>query len=169
MNEALEQRWRQTAAPFDGLTVAFASEELMPLPLLRQALLAVIPALQRHWPTDNLFVLDDWHEHDGYVSMARPTTWSELLQRCGTNAKTMAFTHGDWEVRRAVFSEDYGFYLRVYVPAEDDNDYPERRGRFDVTCAPELAGELAGLAASAIGLPVTEFEAKAFFDRRYGG
>ena len=155
--------------PFDGQTVAFASEELTPLPALRRAMLVIIPALQQRWSKAKLFVLDDWHEHDGCVTVAQPTTWPELLQRIGTNEETMTFTHGDWDVRLAFFPEDYGFYLRVYVPAEYDNDYPERRGSFDVTCALELASELAGLAASVSGLPVAQVEAKAFFDRRYSG
>ena len=108
MGNALNQRWKQAAPPFSGLTVAFASEELTPLPALRQVLLVIFP-------------------------------------------------------------DDYGFYLRVYVPAHYDNDYPERRGSFDVTCAPELAAELAEIVASASRLPVSKFEAKAFFDCGYGG
>lgn len=169
MNDVLNQRWKQASLPFNGLTVTFASEELTPLPALRQALLVVVPALQRHWPKANLFMLDDWHEHDGYVNIARPATWAELLQRVGTDAETMAFAHGDWGVRLAFFPEDYGFYLRVYIPTDDDNDYPERRGSFDVTSATELASEIADLAASASGLLVAKFEAKAFFDLSFGG
>ena len=42
-------------------------------------------------------------------------------------------------------------------------------GDFDVTCAPELAVELAELAASASELPVVGRAAKDFFDCRYGG
>lgn len=169
MNEALYQRWKRASPPFDGQTVMFASEELTPLPALRQALLVIVPALQQRWSEAKLFMLDDWHEHDGYVSIARPTTWRELLERLGTNEETMAFTHGDWDVRLAFFPEDYGFYLRVYIPTEDDNDYPEQRGSFDVTCAVELASEIAGLAASASGLSVAESKAKAFFDLYFSG
>ena len=169
MNDAWNRRWKQASPPFDGQTVAFASEELTPLPALRQALLVIIAVLQQRWPEASLFVLDDWHEHDGFVNAARPTAWPELLQRAGTDEKTMTFTQGEWDVRLAFFPDDYGFYLRVYVPAHYDNDYPQRRGSFDVTCAPELAATLSEIAASASGLPVTQFEAKAFFDRCYGG
>ena len=155
--------------PFDGLTVAFDSDELTPLPALRQALLAVAPALQEHWPDAVLFKLDDWHEHDGYVNVEQPSSWQELWQRIGNNETTMSFTHGDWEVRLAFFPDDYGFYLRVYIPAASDQDYPERRGSFDLTCAPKLASALAARAAAASGLPMAETEAKTYFDRCYSG
>jgi hypothetical protein len=114
-------------------------------------------------------MLADWHEHDGYVNAAQPTTWQELLRRVGTDETTMTFTRDDWAVRMAFFPEDNGFYLRVYIPPEDDNDYPERRGNFDITCESELASELASLAKLATDLPIAELQAKPYFDHGYGG
>ena len=80
MNNALYQWWQDAAAPFDGDTVGFDAEELTSLAALRQVLLAVVPALQKLWPNTKLLMLDDWHEHDGYVSNEQPVTWQELSQ-----------------------------------------------------------------------------------------
>ncbi len=169
MNQELERRWQKSSAPFHGQTVAFASEGLTPLPALRLALLAVTAHLQRQWPASVLFTLDDWHEHDGFINEARPTSWQELSLTLASDEALLTLSHGDFLVRRAFFPQTYDFYLRVYIPADYDNDHPERRGDFDVTCTPPLAAELKHLAASASGLKLVEYSAKDFFDRRYGG
>jgi len=168
-NGALEQRWRDGAAPFNGQTVLFASPDLTPLPALRFALLAVVSRLQQRWLASALCTLDDWHEHDGFVNEAKPASWQGISAALASESALFALSHGDSDVRRAFSPPTYDFYLRVYVPAEYDNDYPERRGDFDVTCALELADELADLAASASGLPVVRQDARGFFDRRYAG
>lgn len=169
MTGELERRWRAALAPFDGQTVAFASEDLTPLPALRLALLAVASALRQRWAETVLFTQDDWHEHDGFLSAARPASWQDLSDALASDKALLTLSHGDFKVRRAFFPATYDLYLRVYVPAEYDNDYPERRGAFDLTCGAELAAELAGRAASASGLPIAECDAKAFFDRCYDG
>ena len=94
MNNALHQRWQSGEVPFDGCTMRFDTDELTPLPALHRALLAVVPALQERWSQAQLFTLDDWHEHDGYVNAEQPTNWQELWQRVGNNETTMAFTCG---------------------------------------------------------------------------
>ena len=78
MNEALEQRWPDGAAPFNGQTVSFASQDLTPLPALRLTLLAGVPRLQQRWPEAALCTLDDWHEHDGFVNEAKPASWHDI-------------------------------------------------------------------------------------------
>ena len=169
MTSELERRWRDGSAPFNGKTVAFASDDLTPLPALRLALLALFPRLQQHRPNAALLTLDDWHEHDGFINEARPAAWQDLSAALASDEALLTLSQGDWDVRRAFFPPTYEFYLRIYVPSACDNDYPERRGDFDVTCPTSPAAELAGLIASASGLPVAEYDAKGFFDRRSGG
>lgn len=168
MNEAGERRWRGGLAPFNGQTVALVSEDLTPLPALRLALLAIVSRLQEHWPEAALFALDDWHEHDGFVSRAEPTSWHNLSYALASDEALLTLSTGETYVRRAFFPDTYDFYLRVYVPADYDNGYPERRGNFDVTCAPALAAELAERAASVGGLSVARHDAKAWPLRRVG-
>jgi hypothetical protein len=72
-------------------------------------------------------------------------------------------------VRLAFFPDDHGFYLRVYVATEHDNDGMVWGGNFDLTCTSELASELADIVASASELPVAKMEARTYFDLHYGG
>ena len=108
----LERRWRVALAPFGGQTVAFASEDLTPLPALRLALLAVAAALRQQWPEVALFTLDDWHEHDGFLSAARPASWQDLSDALTSDKALLTLSHGDSEVRRAFFPATHDFYLR---------------------------------------------------------
>ena len=169
MNNDLQQRWRKGQVPFSGFTIAYDTQELLSLSSLRQALLAVVPSLQERWPQAELFLLNDWHEHDGYVNAEKPTSWQELFQMIEADEAIKKFSTGEWEVRRAFFPDDYGFYLRVYVASEHDNDRTGWGGNFDLTCPSVLASDLADIVASASRLPVAKMEAKAYFDLHYGG
>ena len=169
MDGGLERRWREGAPPFDGQTVSFDTEDLTPLTPLRHALLAVTPLLQERWPDAGLFTLDDWHDHDGYVTVGKPASWAKLTAALASDDLFLTLSRGDYLVRMAFFPPTYVFYLRIYVPDASDNDYPERRGNFDVTCAPELAAELAECATNASDLAMTIQGARSFFDLRYSG
>ncbi len=169
MNGELERRWRGGIVPFSGQTITIDSEDLTPLTPLRHALLAVVSRLQQRWSDAALLSLDDWHEHDGFITVAKPISWVYLLSTLASDETLLALSHGDWAVRMSFFPKTYDFYLRVYVPADYDSDYPERRGDFDITCASELAAELADNAALASGLSFANRGAKNFFDPRYSG
>lgn len=168
MNEVLERRWRVGQLPFNGQTVAVDAEDMTPLPTLRLALLSVVSRLHQYWPESTLLTLDDWHEHDGFVTDGKPASWQSLLACLASESSMLALSQGDWDVRRAYFPDTYEFFLRIYIPAEYDNDYPECRGDFDVTCAADLAAELAEIIIAS-DLPIARHNAKSFFDRRYGG
>lgn len=155
--------------PFSGFTIAYDTQELLSLSAVCQALLAVVPSLQERWPQAELFVLNDWHEHDGYVNAEKPTSWQELFQLIEEDEAVRKFSTGEWEVRRAFFPDDYGFYLRVYVASEHDNEGAVWGGNFDLTCPSTLASELADVVTLASGLPVAKVEAKAYFDLHDGG
>ena len=156
-------------SPFDGQTVAIEAENLTPLPPLRQALSAVVSLLQQRWPNAVLLSLDDWHEHDGYLTGGKPTSWTALASALASEDSLVTLSTNVWEVRKAFFPETNDFYLRIYVMTDLDDDYPEPCGDFDVTCAPTLAAELAESVLNATSLPVARQEAKIFFDQRYGG
>ncbi len=101
MNNDLQQRWRQGRVPFSGFTILFDTEELLSLSAVCQALLAVVPILQERWSQAELFVLNDWHEHDGYVNAEQPTSWPEIFQMIEEDEAVKKFSTGEWEVRRA--------------------------------------------------------------------
>ena len=81
--------------PFSGLTIMFDTKELLSLSAIRQALLAVVPALQERWPQAKLFVLNDWHEHDGYVNAEQSTSWQQLFQRIEEDEAVKQFSTGE--------------------------------------------------------------------------
>jgi hypothetical protein len=144
VDEELDRRRRNGEPPFDGLTVTV--EHLLPLPCLRQALISVVRRLRQEWPRSNLYSLHDWHEHDGWISPAKPSSWQEVEALLASEDALRRSAPGDTYVRLAFFPEGREFYLRWYVPADYDQDsLSDWTGHFDLTCRPELARELAAL------------------------
>jgi hypothetical protein len=88
----------------------------------------------------------------------------------------MAACTGDTYVRKAYFSLERDYYLRIYVPDKYDNPFhsPEDPdfvdcGLFDVTCSHLLAERIAA-AVRATGVKDLDLiPAKTFFDHSYGG
>lgn len=165
MDQEMVRRWRQGLAPFDGLHVG--TDDYLPLPLLRSVLIAVGGRLQRDHPEALLLTLQDWHEHDGYVTSPRSTSWQELWSTLACDDRFYASRSSEDQVSNAFFPEDRSFYWRYHVLDEDEEPdyYPGRHGWFDVTCAAPLARDLVE-AVRAEG--VTEIRvqpAKQYFDR----
>ncbi|MEO6711379.1 MAG: hypothetical protein ABIP42_17490 [Planctomycetota bacterium] len=155
--------WKAATPPFDGVTVFDASEAEAELHVLRQAAIGVIGVLQRSFPDPELFVLADWHEHDGFGSPARGTTWSEVLMHCETDRAFLYFKTGDAMVFRAVYPRTMQFYLRIYV--DEDSTEEKGTGTLDVSLPRELASR-ASEALEAAGMLPGVANAKAFFDLR---
>ena len=144
MDEELDRRRRSAEPPFDGLTITV--EDLLPLARLRQVLVAVVGRLRPESPGRPLLTLHDWHEHDGWISPAKLSSWEEVEAFLASEEALRRSAPGDTYVRRAFFPESREFYLRWYVPDEYDQDsLPDWTGHFDVTCPPELAREIAAL------------------------
>lgn len=168
MTSALHTRWINKQPPFDGLTVSLAGDELAPLPALRQGLQILVGELERMFGDRPLYAAADWHEHDGYISEAQTTSWDEVRSWLASDDALQAAGRGDTYVRTAVLPEGAEFYLRFYIPGEHANDYPERRGNFDLTCQKEVAQSLAAALESNTALRLTSVPAEQFFDRSYG-
>jgi hypothetical protein len=113
MNSALQERWWVGHAPFGGLTIA--SDGGMPLGAVRAILAEVVPYLQRQWDHRQLYLLEDWHAHDGYLRDARATSWGELRVACSSNAELLSLCSDDTGVATAVYPDDYGFLPSVRV------------------------------------------------------
>jgi hypothetical protein len=169
MTPDLNERWLHGLSPFDGLTVSPLQEDLVLLPILRKALRGILDRLCEEYSGRSVYRAEDWHEHDGHLSAARPLSWSELESWLASDGTLYAAGHEDTDVRTAVFPDGQQCYLRLCIPRDHDNPYPERRGSFDVTCGPELARDLAGIARESGGFVVTVTPAKEYFDRSYGG
>lgn len=169
MTPDLYQRWIQGQHPFDGMTLSIASDDLVPLPALLHVLRLLVEELERMYGDRPLHTAPDWHERDGCIIKARPSSWDELRSWLVSRDALMAAGHGDTYVRTAILPEDAEFYLRFYVPWECDNHYPERRGDFDLTAEAEVVQSLAALLENQTVLPLALDPAKQFFDGSYSG
>ena len=173
MDSEFDRRWRATEAPFDGVTVALKG--FTPLTDLRKVLVVMVDVLHAHHPDVPLLGLRDWHEHDGFLTEAHPSSWGELRSLLASEAALRGASAGDTYVRTAFFPEGRDFLLRLYVPDDYDNpfhDYDDPSlvpyGVFDVTCPEPLVLRVRG-AAQGAGADVQVTPAKAFFDANYSG
>jgi hypothetical protein len=173
MDSEFDMRWRQAEAPFDGVTIFLT--DFVPLSALRPMLIAVVNVLHAYCPHSHLFRLEDWHEHDGYVKEATPTTWQELQAALASVDALQRESMGDTYVRTAWFPQERDFLLRFYIPDIYDNPYFDHddphlvhHGIFDVTVQEPLASQVQAAAQEA-GAVINSMPAKAFFDRNYSG
>jgi hypothetical protein len=165
MDDEFNQRWQRAESPFDGVTLFLA--DYVPLAALRTALTAVVTALHARYPHSRMFQLHDWHEHDGFVLEATPTTWDEIRAALASDGALERTCTDDSYVRTAWFPEERDFLLRFHVRDLDDPS-PVHHGIFDVTAREPLASRLREAVAEA-GTELSVLPAKAFFDRKYRG
>ncbi len=161
MDTHTEQLWRDVRPPFDGLTLWTP-----PLAItdLREALTAIVDVLETYAEQRALQTAEDWHEHDGYISMAYEATWDQLAGALADDATLRRSIPGDSMVRRAWRPQDDLFYLRWLVyedeqPEAGDADLTASRAIVDAA-ARQLAG---------IGLDVEIGHARDFFAERWAG
>ncbi|HTF90642.1 MAG TPA: hypothetical protein VK843_19645 [Planctomycetota bacterium] len=163
MDSNLSRAWKDAAAPFDGVTVFDDSEEDAGLPVLRQAVIAVIHILQESFLDPELLALDDWHQHDGFGTSGRRTRWSKILEHCQTDQAFLYFKTDDFMVFRGIYPKTMQFYLRVYV--DEDSTAAEGMGKLDVT-VPAGLGAAISEAMRTAGMHPSIEKAKPFFDQR---
>lgn len=161
MDTHTEQLWRDTAPPFDGLT-------LWTPPLattrLREALTVIVDVLEAYAEHRALQTAEDWHEHDGYISMAYEASWDQLTGALSDDEALQRSCPEDDLVRRSWRPQDDLFYLR-WVVYEDGE--PEV-GDADLT-APRAIVDAAARQLAGIGLDVEIGHARDFFAERWAG
>lgn len=161
MDTHTEQLWRDTRPPFDGLTLWTP-----PLAIagLREALTVIVDVLETYAEHRALQTAEDWHEHDGYISMAYEATWDQLTGALSDDAALLRSIPGDAFVRRAWRPQDDRFYLRWLVYEEEE---PEA-GDADLTASRAIVDATARQLAE-IGLDVEIGHARDFFAERWAG
>ena len=165
MTPELQRRWQAATAPFDGVVVATCDDP--ELSILQEMLLLATGELKGAFP--DVYVSDDWHEHDGFLTEPVRITWAELLERFASPLDLYDSRHRDEDVRVAIFPSSYEWLLR-YCIADSEHDYRVSFWNLDFTCSPKSAAD--GL-ASQINATwpgyIDVMPAKEFFDRSYGG
>jgi len=166
MDTHTEQLWRDEARPFDGLTLW---TPLLPTARLREALTVIVAVLETYVEHCALQTTEDWHEHDGYISMAYEASWEQLVGALSDDAALRRSSPEGDLVRRAWRDQGDSFYLRWFTCDDDpDPDDPPGGGDADLTAARAIVDaavrQLAGL-----GLDVEVGPARDFFAGRWGG
>lgn len=117
MDHLLEPRWQNGGKPFHR-------ETLYPLNdvFVRDALVAIPSALRHillYYPSDQLFMFDDWHEHDGFVVQAKPTTIKAVQKQVLTPESYVSNIPDDFAVYRAIYPASLNFLLRYSLSDAD--------------------------------------------------
>ena len=168
MNTKLEKRLKEGKKPFDGNVISL--EDLFVLPELLEFLQICLNVLQREYSDSKLFVFDDWHEHDGYLTTANEYSWKMMDEILSSEESLYESRSGDTFVRKAIFPENLGFLFRYYVMDEDeDSEYPGIWGDFDICGPSALLDEIQAELNLKIELLLYSGPAKIYFDGAYAG
>ncbi len=166
MDASLELSRTQGLAPFDGVTIWNDTDCGPALSKLRALAIEIVGILEGGFPEPSLFVLDDWHEHDGFINASTATTWIDVRKRLSSDDEFLYFSTGDDLVSKALYPKSKQFYLRIYLDQEDPAE--EQTSEIDVTVPLPLASAILE-AFTSNGLSPKSESAKSFFGRRYGG
>lgn len=165
MTPELQQRWQTRAKPFDGTVVATCDEPTLDLVLdmLRFA------AARLYTESEQIAVITDWHEHDGFLSQPTQTTWNEFAARLSNIESLYQSRSSDEYVRIALFPNSFEWLLR-YSIQDSEQDHDDAWCDFDFSCTPgspsfELVSQLH---SKWVGY-TDVLPAKEFFDNSYGG
>ncbi len=160
MDALLRESLSAGTKPFDGNLIHTA--DLLPLSHLSQVLAKTIQVLRSKWPDAELRRHADWHEHDGYLTSSATSCWSEVEDLVSSPEHLYANRPGEDFVRIGIYDLQGSFYLRVWVPDENDDPelHPGRWGSFDIAGPDEL---LRAVQAFATGLALRTTSAVAYF------
>ena len=166
MNKELEKRWKESIKPFDKNVLVL--EDLFVIPELLEMIKTVSKVLKQYYLDTKLFILDDWHEHDGYVTTESECNWGMIDDTLNSENSLYQSRSGDTFVRKAIFPENMDFLFRYYILEEnEDSEYPGIWGDFDICASSTLLNEIKTEFNSEISLLLYEVPAKTYFDGAY--
>src|SRR5882762_684367 len=113
MTQQLQEAWKVSSKPFHDRTVYI--EDLVRIEPLQKIVSSVVRHIELYYASNSLFLFDDWHAHDGYITTPKPLTIAELVEHAATADSLYKWRHGDFAVHRSVYPETFDFLLRVKV------------------------------------------------------
>ena len=125
MTKELEHNLLNNLSPFNTFTLK--PELDLEIDDLRETLLRVLKFIQMYYPNEKLYISDDWHEHDGFITDSKTITIDTILKKMKTNKSFYQWRNGAHEVYKLINPESYNFMLRFYIMDLDDN-LPESPG-----------------------------------------
>jgi|GEM_PF-2151743 len=164
MDTILESLWRTGQKPFHSETI-FPSKDVF----VRDAIVAISSALnhiESYYPSNRLFAFDDWHEHDGFVTPAKPTCLKELREQIMTPDSYVRSLSDDTSVYRAIYPVSLDFVLRYGVGDDDSLEVADRDVQWSFT---GYGNGIAELQKRWQCFGLTAEVSSEFFDKRYAG
>ncbi|MBQ4838545.1 MULTISPECIES: hypothetical protein [Pseudoalteromonas] len=160
MTPDLEKRWKAGDKPFDGEILTSATDSSMEtlLKVMKYFMDMVVD------PSEKIFLYDDWHEHDGFITNSKILSVDVLKSKINSSEALKASTHGDYEVRTAVYSESNNWLMRWCIDLEDDA-YCD----FEFCISKSANCKPLELMHSINRDELNRTNAKDYFDRAYGG
>ena len=103
----------------------------------------ILRILEPKFGNQNLFILDDWHNHDGFVNNSKTIQWTKFdtITNSASSLYNNRFT--DDYVFSSFYPESLEFLLRIDVLDEDDDElYPGIWGEFNLFANDEVINEI---------------------------
>jgi hypothetical protein len=131
MDATLEPLWRNGEKPFQGETIYPVADVFV-----RDAIAAIRSALdhiEQYYPTNTLFVLEDWHEHDGFIVTAKTATLDALREQIATPEIFISSHSDDTAVYLSIYPDSLDFLLRYSLFEAVDQSQGGREARWTFT------------------------------------
>jgi hypothetical protein len=136
MNKDFFKRYLSKLSPFDGSTIYIESiSKLVDLNQLSQYLNIIVRYLDDKQLIDEIYMCDDWIQHDGYLSPKRKVEKRNLLEFIYDENSLYNGRHGDALVHIAFYDSHNNWYLRIYIDEKVNFESIKKdiSGRFDIT------------------------------------
>ena len=166
MTPELHKRWCKALPPFDGNAVVADLEH--DIGALRDMIAFLLDVLRHQFPA--VLAFDDWHEHDGFISEARQTSWESVANATKNPQAIYQSRHNDFAVRRGLHPPSFEWVLRYNIDDEDPSNPATAWCDLDFSCTP--TSDVARLVecVNRTWPDTTEVVcAKQHFDKAYGG
>lgn len=160
MTPDLEQRWKQAQMPFDGKIVTSGVDSSM------QTLLKALEYFTKLLDANpqNFYLYHDWHEHDGYLTQAKPISSIKLKNMVANEQSLRASMNGEAEVRTAVYPQSNEWLMRWYIDP-DDSAYCDFEFCIATTAKNNPLEQMYLINPQGLN----QLAAKTYFDKSYGG
>lgn len=123
MNRELSDKWMKRQFPFNQDILA--CKEFLELKRVRDVLCEIAKFLEGKYGEKELYINDDWHEHDSYVNESKDYSWNKLNKVYANDRALYNSRHGDDFVRKLIHPCEYDFILRYYI---EDESFESAKG-----------------------------------------
>jgi hypothetical protein len=172
MNERLLRAWEKGQQPFHGNTL---SAENLTFEQIAECSCAVMLGLEQSFASDQFCKLDDWHEHDDYLTEAAPISLNEIEAAFASAAVLNQFCPGETGVCAAIYPQSAEFLWRIGVDESSNDRTPAchsgdgHRWRFDFSASDPHLVDVKTLLTSVQYIDVNVAPTIEFFDRNSTG